>query len=472
MVFSAPIFLYVFLPLFALAYILSPAKNAVLLVASLIFYAWGEPVQVLLMIAVTIVNYSFGRLIHQDTPYRFRYLTIAVAINVAVLVVFKYLRFIVENLNDLFNVLGVAPWVVPHLALPLGISFYIFHSITYVVDIYRRHTLPAYSFPEALLYITLFPQLVAGPIVRYEEISERIHARRSDWQRVISGGERFLIGLAKKVLIADSLAVPADRIFALPSDELSMGLAWLGTVCFALQIFFDFSGYSDMAIGIGRALGFDFPENFNQPYRSRSIQEFWRRWHMTLSRWFRDYVYIPLGGNRKGPARTYANLVLVFILTGFWHGASWNFLIWGLIHGSFLVLERIGLGEWLQKIWAPLAHLYVVAVVLLGWVFFRADDLASAQTFVGAMLGQAELPIMAGVGGIANPFTVTVLLIGLIVAAIPEQKRDAIEVSSLLSVDKFGVASMARYVMLMCTTLVSLALIASYSHKAFIYFRF
>ena len=314
MVFSTPIFLYLFLPLFAIAYALFPRKNLVLLVASLIFYAWGEPLFILLMVAVTWVNYLFGRLINEDSPYRFHYLAVGVTINVIVLVVFKYLGFMVENLNYLITGLGFKPWPVPKLHLPLGISFFIFQAVTYVVDIYRRHSAPARGFSDVMLYISSFPQLVAGPIVRYEEIAERIRSRRSDWQRVLSGAELFAGGLAKKVLIADSLAVPVDRIFSIPPSEVSFGVAWFGAISFALQIFFDFSGYSDMAIGIGRALGFDFPDNFNQPYRSRSIREFWKRWHISLSTWFKDYVYIQLGGNRVGKYRHLLNLLLTFLI--------------------------------------------------------------------------------------------------------------------------------------------------------------
>lgn len=465
MVFSTPIFLYVFLPLFALAYALLPHKNLVLLVASLIFYAWGEPVLVLLMVAVTWVNYVFGRLVDGDSPYRFRYLAVAVTLNVSVLVAFKYLDFIVENVNRLAPALGFQPWPEPHLPLPLGISFFIFQAVTYVVDIYRRHSAPAGKFSDVMLYIGLFPQLVAGPIVRYEEIAEQIRARRSDWQRVLSGVELFTVGLAKKVIIADSLAVPVDRIFALPPNELSFGLAWVGVICFALQIFFDFSGYSDMAIGIGRALGFDFPENFNQPYRARNIQDFWRRWHMTLSRWFRDYVYIPLGGSRLGLAHTYVNLLAVFVLTGFWHGASWNYLIWGLIHGLFLVVERVGFAGWLTRAWAPLAHLYVAGVVLLGWVFFRAEDLPSAIVFLKAMGGFADVHASSGVAAVFNPYVICVLLLGAIVAVLPERVSWAEEHRQLK-------ATVLRYGILIVSTVYSLALISSYSHKAFIYFRF
>lgn len=465
MIFSTPVFIYIFLPLFALAYLLLPRKNLVLLVASLIFYAWGEPVLVLLMVAVTWVNYIFGRLVDGDSPYRFRYLVVAVALNVAVLVAFKYLDFIVENLNRLAPVLDFQPWAEPHLPLPLGISFFIFQAVTYVVDVYRRHSALAGKFSDVMLYISLFPQLVAGPIVRYEEIADQIRARRSDWQRVLSGVELFTVGLAKKVIIADSLAVPVDRIFSLPPNELGFGLAWLGVICFALQIFFDFSGYSDMAIGIGRALGFDFPKNFNQPYRACSIQDFWRRWHMTLSRWFRDYVYIPLGGNRFGLPRTYVNLLAVFVLTGFWHGASWNYFIWGLIHGLFLVIERVGFAGWLSRAWAPLAHLYVFVVVLLGWVFFRSEDLPSAIIFLKALVGFAQVSASFGVAALFNPYVVCILLFGTIVAVLPERLLLPEEPRQLK-------AAMLRYGILIVLTLYSLALISSYSHKSFIYFRF
>lgn len=465
MVFSTPIFLYIFLPLFALAYALVPRKNLVLLIASLIFYAWGEPLLILLMVAVTWVNYVFGRLVGGDSPYKFRYLAIAVALNVSVLVMFKYLDFIVENVNRLVPLLGFQPWVEPHLPLPMGISFFIFQAVTYVVDIYRRHSVPAEKFSDVMLYISLFPQLVAGPIVRYEEIAEQIRVRCSNWKRVLSGAELFTVGLAKKVIIADSLGVPVDRIFSLPPSELSFGLAWLGVICFALQIFFDFSGYSDMAIGIGRALGFDFPENFNQPYRARSIQDFWRRWHMTLSRWFRDYVYIPLGGNRLGLARTYVNLLAVFVLTGFWHGASWNFLIWGLIHGLFLVIERSGFDGWLRRAWAPLAYTYVAGVVLFGWLFFRAESLSQVMTFLKAMAGLASVSSFSGVAALFNPYVVSVLLLGAVIAVLPERMSWIDEQRPLKVIA-------LRYGVLIVSTVYSLALISSYSQKAFIYFRF
>jgi alginate O-acetyltransferase complex protein AlgI len=464
-VFSSNIFLYVFLPIFAAAYMLVPKKNLVLLVASLVFYAWGEPFLILLMVGVSGMNYLFGKWVSGASPYRKWYLTAAVSLNVLILIVFKYLDFIVQNINILFVKVGISPLPLPGLPLPMGISFFIFQALTYVVDVYRKHAEVSRKFGDVLLYITLFPQLVAGPIVRYEEVAGQIKSRVSNWQRVISGAERFVIGLAKKVIIADSLSVPVDAIFKLGATELSFGVAWLGIIAFALQIFFDFSGYSDMAIGIGRALGFDFPENFNQPYRSRSIQEFWRRWHMTLSRWFRDYVYIPLGGNRLGIGRTFLNLLIVFVLTGFWHGASWNFLIWGLIHGFFLVLERLGLEKLLLRLGAPISNGYVIGVVLLGWVFFRAEDFPGAYQFLRALADIDKVPAFLKISEIFDPFLFTVIIAGLIIAVLPE-KMPRWELPESI------VVQIIKYSFLFVMFFFSLALVASYSQKAFIYFRF
>jgi alginate O-acetyltransferase complex protein AlgI len=465
MVFSSNIFLYIFLPVFVLAYLLVPRKNLLLLAASLVFYAWGEPLMILLMLVVSGLNYLFGLWVSGFSSHRRWYLAIVIILNVLVLIVFKYLDFLVENLNLVLSKMGMTPLPLPGLPLPMGISFFIFQALTYVVDVYRRHAEVSRKFSDVLLYISLFPQLVAGPIVRYEEIAGQIRSRATNWARVLSGAERFVKGLAKKVILADSLSVPVDAIFKLPASELSFGLAWLGIIAFALQIFFDFSGYSDMAIGIGRAIGFDFPENFNQPYRSRSIQEFWRRWHMTLSRWFRDYVYIPLGGNRLNTGRTYLNLLIVFVLTGFWHGASWNFLIWGLIHGLFLVLERLGITSWLTRLGSPISNMYVTGVVLLGWVFFRAEDLPGAFQFLKALASLYDVPAFLGVNKYFDPFLFTVLLVGLIVAALPEKilRRETHSVISM---------QILRYSAMFLMFFFSLVLVASYSQKAFIYFRF
>ena len=309
----------------------------------------------------------------------------AVAVNLTVLAVFKYANFFVDNVNTLALALGGRPVVVPRVLLPIGISFFTFHAISYVVDVYRDDATAQKSPVHAALYLLLFPQLIAGPIIRYRDIADQLAARTVLLDDFVSGVRRFVIGLAKKVLVANIVAGPADRIFGMPFAELSAAHAWLGILCYTLQIYFDFSGYSDMAIGLGRMFGFRFPENFRWPYIADSVQEFWRRWHMSLSTWFRDYLYIPLGGSRVSPARMYGNLVTVFFLCGLWHGASWNFVIWGLFHGAFLVFERVT--GWPRRAWAPLRHAYLLLVVMIGWVFFRADTLPAAVAFLKAMAG-------------------------------------------------------------------------------------
>src|SRR5437762_694029 len=285
-----------------------------------------------------------------------RWLALAVAANLVVLGIFKYANFFADNVNTLFLALRVQPLVVPRVLLPIGISFFSFHAISYVVDVYRRDATAQKSPVHAALYLLLFPQLIAGPIIRYREIADQLARRLVSLDTFAYGVQRFIIGLAKKVLIANNVAATADAIFGMPVDRLSAAHAWLGLLCYTLQIYFDFSGYSDMAIGLGAMFGFRFPENFRWPYIAASVQEFWRRWHMSLSSWFRDYLYVPLGGSRVSPARTYVNLVAVFFLCGLWHGASWNFVVWGLFHGTFLVAERLGLAAAVRRLWAPIRH--------------------------------------------------------------------------------------------------------------------
>lgn len=417
MVFSSNIFLFLFLPLTLFLYFALPEKivgkkykNYLLLAASLLFYSWGEAYYLWLLMLSILGNYAFGIWIekcqapkvpgtfgawHQRCLALFP-LFLAITFNLALLLYFKYANFIVENLNH------ILPFKIElaHLHLPIGISFFTFHAISYLVDIYRRKCRAQRSFSELTLYIAFFPQLIAGPIVRYNFIEKYLHSRRHSWFFAAHGARRFIIGLGKKVIIANPLGELADVIFALPATELSTPIAWVGIVCYTLQIYFDFSGYSDMAIGLARIFGFKFPENFNYPYISRSIKEFWRRWHMSLSAWFRDYVYIPLGGNRVSTSRQYFNLVLVFFLCGLWHGASWNFIIWGAFHGLFLVVERLmercqtpaelstehtGIGSFAflrMTGWA-----YTILVVMIGWVFFRSPDLAHALNYLQTMFG-------------------------------------------------------------------------------------
>src|SRR4051812_1626918 len=341
------------------------------------------------MLASIAFNYWMAILVDRvhGTPAASRRLAFAVTLNLVVLGIFKYANFFADNVNALLRAGGIEPVAVPRVLLPIGISFFTFHAISYVIDVSRRDASAQKSPVHAALYLLLFPQLIAGPIIRYRDIADQLARRIVSLDDFAYGVRRFVVGLGKKVLIANTVAGPADRIFSMPSAQLDAPHAWLGVLCYTLQIYFDFSGYSDMAIGLGRMFGFRFPENFRWPYIADTVQEFWRRWHISLSSWFRDYLYLPLGGNRVSPARVYRNLVIVFFLCGLWHGASWNFVVWGLFHGSFLVMERIGLARAVRRMWTPLRHVYLLLVVMIGWVFFRADTLAGAVAFLKAMAG-------------------------------------------------------------------------------------
>lgn len=394
MVFSSTLFLFFFLPIVLGGYyvVRKELRNFLLLLASLFFYAWGEHIFVLVMLTSITVNYGLGVWLaaahHQRQVSAI--VALAVLLNLGLLGWYKYANFFVENMNALLPLLGGSPVTFIPVHLPIGISFLTFHALSYVIDVARREV-PAQKNPLHLaLYLALFPQLIAGPIVRYVDIAAQLTKRIVTLDGFALGVQRFIIGLGKKVLVANTMAVAADGIFAIPAQHLTAGLAWLGVVCYTLQIYFDFSGYSDMAIGLGHMFGFRFRENFQYPYIAQSIKEFWRRWHISLSTWFRDYLYIPLGGNQCGPLRTYSNLVIVFFLCGLWHGASWTFVAWGLFHGFFLVLERLGLEHLITACAVPLRHLYVMLVVMSGWVLFRADSLHQAMTFFTAMSGLGQ----------------------------------------------------------------------------------
>jgi len=399
LVFSTPIFLFGFLPIVLLLYYLCPGKfkNLCLLIASLLFYAWGETFYVVIMLVSIAANYLIGRGIHSAQIKHLcqrrikTILFIGLVINIGILSIFKYANFLVENLNVVLANFNVAPIDLDPIHLPLGISFFTFQAISYLVDIYRGQTKPQKRITDLALYISMFPQLIAGPIVRYQTVANQIAQRNHSVKLFAEGVTRFIYGLAKKVLIANTLGEVADHIFSLPTEELSLPLAWVGVLAYSFQIYFDFSGYSDMAIGLGKMFGFRFLENFNYPYVSQSLREFWRRWHISLSTWFRDYVYISLGGNRVGITRTYLNLSLVFFLTGVWHGASWNFIIWGMLHGLFLALEHAGFSNILARLWAPIRHIYVLLLVMIGWVFFRAETLADATSYLSTMFNIKQL---------------------------------------------------------------------------------
>ena len=469
MVFSSLLFLYAFLPVCLLLYFLVPGlkgKNIVLLCASLVFYAWGEPVYVFLMLAVAALNWGFGLLLEKKRSKGL--LALCVALNLASLVVFKYAGFLVENCNALFG----AAFRVPQISLPIGISFYTFQALSYSVDVYRKDVGVQRSYWKFLLYVSMFPQLIAGPIVRYVDVAAQIESRESDPENVFRGVTRFCVGLGKKVLLADHVGQVADQLLGSSfTGATTLGI-WLGALMYMFQIYFDFSGYSDMAIGLGRIFGFRYMENFKLPYTSKSISEFWRRWHISLSSFFRDYVYIPLGGNRR---HVYLNLFIVWALTGLWHGASWNFVLWGLYFFVLLCIERL-LKKQLPKIPKPVRHILTLLLILISWNVFYHTDLGRLREsfaiffgFAGSgftsettnMLLRNNLPLIAicAVGCSAIPqFT------GNVVGLLCAEKRE----------DGIGHKVYAGLTFVFDLALLALATIslAGSSYNAFLYFRF
>ncbi|MBL7938448.1 MAG: MBOAT family protein [Flavobacteriales bacterium] len=397
MVFSSPVFLFLFLPVVLLLVMCVgtlKARNTVLTIASLFFYAWGEVLYAWVMLASILLNYVMGRWLEASVTHAGRkvVLTLALLANLGMLGWFKYANFIGENLGALFHSFGLELPPFDPVHLPIGISFFTFQGLSYVIDVYRREV-PAQRKPGHIaLYIALFPQLIAGPIVRYQDVAAEIDERRMDVKGFAIGARRFIIGLGKKLLIADTCARVADAVFALPDATMPASVAWLGTIAYSIQIYFDFSGYSDMAIGMGRMFGFHFLENFNFPYIASSVRELWQRWHISLTTWFRDYVYIPLGGSRGGTFNTYRNLVAVFLLTGLWHGASWNFLFWGLFHGLFLVFERLGLERTLKRLPYLLGVVYTLLIWNLSWALFHTETLDLALNFARSLFGMASAP--------------------------------------------------------------------------------
>lgn len=391
MVFSSILFVAYFLPAFLVLYFLSPSrwKNAVALVGSIVFYLWGEPSFGILVLLFLVVDYYLVRLLYySQAKLKKILLATVIALNLSTLLIFKYLNFFSSNLHALFHSFGSeSDWLV-QIALPIGISFITFQKISYAVDVYRGQSEPMHRFVDYGLYILFFPQLIAGPIVRYNEIENQIRDRQAaeNGENRLRGLFRFILGLSKKLIIANPLGVFVDEVFVALPGGIGSSLAWIGIIAYSLQIYFDFSAYSDMAIGIGRMLGFRLPENFQFPYIANSITDFWRRWHITLSRWMRDYLYIPLGGNKRSARRTYINLWLVFLLSGLWHGAAWTFVIWGIFHGAFLVIERLGWSHFMER-WPRILRIgWTYLLVLIGWVFFRAKDLSEALTYLGEMI--------------------------------------------------------------------------------------
>jgi alginate O-acetyltransferase complex protein AlgI len=427
MVFSSYLFIFIFLPLALLIYYASPGKwkHLSLTIMSYIFYGWGNPSFVFLMFFTSTVDYTNGRLM-TSYPLRKRlFLTLSIVTNLTVLGFFKYFNFGIENYNALMAGMGAEAWQFDgffRVILPLGISFYTFQSMSYVVDVYRGDAKVVHSFIDYLCYVSMFPQLVAGPIIRFQEIADQLEYRTHNWEKFSRGIAFFMLGMGKKVLLANPCGKIADVAFG--SGELAVLDAWYGVVAYAFQIYFDFAGYSDMAIGLGLMLGFVFAKNFDSPYKSKSITEFWRRWHLSLSTWLRDYLYIPLGGNRKGAIRTYVNLALVMLLGGLWHGASWNFLIWGAIHGGYLAFERaLGKESIYNRLPRNLQVFITFFIVLIAWVFFRADTLPDATRYLASMFGLAGATDSSSIIGglIYNPYyLINFAISGIVIWSLPD----------------------------------------------------
>lgn len=395
MLFSSLTFLFIFLPLVLLMYYISgrKLKNSVLLIFSLVFYAYGEPKYLIIMVVSIMVNYIIGLLVdrYRDRQILIKIiLTTTVIINLGIIGYYKYTDFFIQNFNKLFN----KSILVRNIAMPIGISFFTFQGLSYVIDIYRGNGKVQKNPLNVALYISLFPQLIAGPIVRYETIADQIHNRIETIEGFSFGIKRFILGLSKKILIANNIGLIADEVFNIMTPKLSVLLAWIGIVSYTGQIYFDFSGYSDMAIGLGYMFGFQFLENFNYPYISRSITEFWRRWHISLGTWFRDYVYIPLGGNRVSRIKFLRNIFIVWFLTGLWHGAAWNFIVWGLYYGVILILEKLFVGKYINRLWKPFQHIYTMSIVIIGWVFFRSNSMIYARNYLFVMLGLRGQPLI------------------------------------------------------------------------------
>ena len=479
MLFSSGIFLFLYLPFFLLLYYLLPKywHNAFLFAASLVFYAWGEGPVVLVLLASALINYVAGRLIEQGN--RKPGLWLSLVGSLSLLFYYKYANFLVDASRSFTDMIGLPVLnnvTLPYIALPIGISFYTFQGISYTLDIYWGRIRANKSFLDYGTYVAMFPHQIAGPIVRYADIAPELAERSTGLEKFGIGVERFIIGLAKKVLLANTFASLADGIFNAPANSYQTATAWLGIIAYSLQIYFDFSGYSDMAIGLGKMVGFDFKENFNYPYIARSIQDFWRRWHISLSSWFRDYVYIPLGGNRGNKIRTYRNLLIVFFVTGLWHGASWNFIIWGLYHGLFLLIERAGLGKRLEKIWPFFAHIYALLVVLIGWVFFRIESLPEAIHYLQKMAGFAAPATSAIVYPPAHFLSAEIvvsLLLGIILAT-PVYAYFRLYWDRLLTrlVSVRSVLDSMYVAGLFGLFILSVMYLAADTYNPFIYFRF
>lgn len=472
MVFSSTVFLLVFLPIVLMLYYICPFRyrNLLLLIASLIFYGWGEPKYIVVMAFSILINYFSGILIdrfRRNDKHRLikPMLIVAIIGNVGILGFFKYTDFLIENINSI----AMTSIDMLELALPIGISFYTFQAMSYVIDVYRGKVEVQKSIIKFGTYITLFPQLIAGPIVRYITIEKQLTDRKIDLDQIATGVRRFILGLAKKVLLANQIGILWEEVSDMAeAGIMSTPMAWLGALAFTFQIYFDFSGYSDMAIGLGKMLGFDFDENFNYPYMSRSITEFWRRWHISLSTWFKEYVYIPLGGNRKGLLRQVVNIAIVWGLTGFWHGASWNFLLWGLYYGFILILEKLFLLQWLEKLPSLARRIYSLFIIVTGWVIFAVTDMDQMGVYFKALFGMGE-PGTAGASYVIMGNAILLLILILASTDIPKRLGTTLMIKLE---SKENLALIIKNLFYGVVLLLCIAFLVSDSYNPFLYFRF
>ena len=467
MVFSSLTFMYYFLPIVLITYMISPpkVKNLILLISGLIFYAWGEPVYIVIMIISSFVDYYAGIIIgkNKSRKRQRRPLILSMVVDLGFLVFFKYSGFIVRIINTCLK----TDFNEPDLPLPIGISFYTFQSMSYTIDVYLKKVKVQKNFLNYVTYVSLFPQLVAGPIVRYEEVENEINTRKVNADIVGEGVGYFVKGLSKKVLLANNIGMLWTEIKAMDYSQLSVVTAWIGILAFTFQIYFDFSGYSDMAVGLGKMFGFNFPGNFDHPYQSKSISEFWRRWHITLGSWFRSYVYIPLGGNRNGKYKTYRNLIIVWFLTGLWHGASMNFIFWGLFYGALIIIERLGLGKILEKLPPFVSTAYTFILVVIGWVFFDIETMPKAISYLKAMFAGHDFIDSYSLYQLKSYAIVFVLCIFASTDVWGKFTRRIENIKNLRNPYYYGVSITQVILILMCT-----CYLVDATYNPFLYFRF
>ena len=467
MLFSTMTFVFMFLPIILVLYLAAKKElhNPILLISSIIFYAWGEPKYLAIMLLTILINWLGAIGVDKFKNHKKLVLALTIIANLGFLIYFKYFNFLIDNCNNIFHS-HIDPL---NIVMPIGISFYTFQALSYVVDVYRGDCNVQKDIYKLALYICLFPQLIAGPIVKYHDVAEQIDSREVNFEKVDLGVKRFIIGLSKKMLIANTMGAIADKIFIQNPDTFSPLIAWIGSIAYTFQLYFDFSGYSDMAIGLGLIFGFKFLENFNYPYISKSITEFWRRWHISLSTWFKEYVYIPLGGNRKGKLKTLRNLGIVFLLTGIWHGAAWNFVVWGIWHGFFIIIEKIiNIKEFEQKHtqkWVRfLQHIYCIFAFLIGWVMFRSETMSYAWQYIKNMFGLVRVhDISYGMGYYIDNFEIIIFVCAILCSMPLFNKMLEVE-------NKFGRTLINIWLLILF--ILSAATIASSTYNPFIYFRF